>query len=73
MWEVVEITIGIIFFFLFEICIHYFLYREFHLKKNHPQMINFFSECGDKLFPIKCELWVEVPPWVIRIRFQDFL
>ena len=27
-WEIVEITIRI-FFFLLEICIHYFLYREF--------------------------------------------
>ena len=28
-WEIVEITIGIIFFFLLEICIHYLLYSEF--------------------------------------------
>ena len=27
-WEIVEITI-VFFFFLLEICIHYFLYKEF--------------------------------------------
>ena len=30
-------------------------------------------KCGDKLFPQKCELWVEVSPRIIRTRFQDAL
>ena len=29
--------------------------------------------CGDKLFPIKCEWWVESSSRVIRTRFQDLL
>ena len=32
--KIVEITIGIM--FLFEISIHYLLYREFSPKKNYP-------------------------------------
>ena len=31
------------FFFLFEICIHYFLYREFHLKKTIHKWLTFFQ------------------------------
>ena len=44
-WEIVEITIGIIFFFFFfvlKICIQYFLYREFSSptwKKSLPPKV----------------------------------
>ena len=48
-WDIVEITIRII--ILFEICIHYFLYREFSSLtwKNHPHL--------KSQFPPKIPIW----------------
>ena len=42
-----------------------------HTSCIHCKMINLFQEYDDKLFPIKCELWLEVSPRIIRTRFQD--
>ena len=51
-WEIVKITIGIFFFFfLLDICIHYFYIGSFQVppKKNHPHL-----KCQ---FPLKIPIW----------------
>ena len=64
-WEIVEITIGII--FLFEISIHYFLYREFSSptwKKSPPPKVPIPTQNPNltKSLPYKpFEKWLNLP------------
>ena len=44
------------------------------IKNTHfmsPCKIIFFLGCDDEAFPIKCELWAEMSPRIIKTVFED--
>ena len=41
------------------------------LRRHFMSSCKMITKHGDKLIPIKCELWVEMSARIIRTRFQD--